>query len=175
MLENNFNFTVDRISIRSYLKGISVALFALMSIQGTAQAGGCNTTRCFDFEVKNASKHTIKTTVSNQGRSCIDYPKAGTTVTVGPGESKLIPTHAGGYSAARTQGHGCDGKQGYWLMDVTFLTSGGHLATAQAFNMSNHGGLAMGGKNTNYNSNIHRTNVPGKHIKWTWTIGNMDN
>lgn len=144
----------SRNSIMAVAAFVFVAAMLLVGV-GRAQD------RIFKLEIKNEFAWRTKVTVGNKGFYCVDLPTRGTTWTIEPGKSVTVE------QVARTQGHGCDGKQGAFQMDLLFLTERTNIdPQSQGFEMDNRGNLGKTGSQLNYKSTLDRKPEGG----WIWTI-----
>jgi hypothetical protein len=90
--------------------------------------------------------------------NCCDAPKPGFSVRVGP------HSRSPGFTFVRTDGHGCNGRQGQFSMNPSLPTID---AANQQFWFDSHGGLAFQGNNPNYVSQL--AQIAGGAYVWTVT------
>jgi hypothetical protein len=140
----------------------NIMLLAMLFLAGSAGASsayaapGCDDYgRCFEFTIKNGLQDTSTFTVT--GGNCYEGERAG-TFTLAPGATKS-------FGIARVQGHGCNGRQGYFSVAVNNDTRG-----AQTFQFDNSHGLGLSGTSTTYFGGLSApSQTPGGWVTYTWS------
>jgi hypothetical protein len=110
--------------------------------------------------IYNNSPWWITYTVPNNDDwfNCCDAPRPGFEIRVPP------HTKAPGFTFVRTDGHGCNGRQGQFSMTPSLPTID---ASLQQFWFDSHGGLQLQGPNPNFVSQLEQ--IPGGAFVWTVT------
>ena len=97
--------------------------------------------------------------ISDGWWNCCDAPQRGFAVVSVPPNVQSTP-----FMFVRTDGHGCNGRQGQFAMVPTLPD---RVASPQQFWFDSNGGLAFQGPNPNYISQL--TQNPGG--VYVWTVG----
>jgi hypothetical protein len=112
------------------------------------------------LRIQNKSKFFMTYTVQSNDNwyNCNDAPTAGFTVAaVAPGATTDY------FEFLRTDGHGCNGKQGQFGMVPSIPT---YVAQEQQFSYDSHGAMGLAGSNPNYASQL----VDNGNNSYTWIV-----
>jgi hypothetical protein len=111
------------------------------------------------LRIQNKSQFFITYTVPSRDNwwNCNDAPAKGFSISVPPGTTSAY------FEFVRTDGHGCNGKQGQFAMVPSIPT---YQAQSQQFWYDSHGGLEFQGPNPNYASQL---TDDGNHA-YTWIV-----
>jgi hypothetical protein len=111
------------------------------------------------LRIQNKSPYfmTYAVPFSDNWWNCNDAPQRGFTVSVAPGATSPY------FEFLRTDGHGCNGRQGQFAMVPSIPT---YAAQPQEFWYDSHGGMAFQGPNPNYASQL---SDDGNH-NYTWIV-----
>ena len=142
---------------RTLLKTAVTAMFMVTAVL-LIHSSGIAANRVFPMHLKNGTTQPVTFTIVM--RSCYQgtgyYP---------PKKLKHGPVPPGGKATitlARVQGHGCDGKQGYFALKPS--AHGGEL---QYFNFSNGGGLALSNIVKRYDGLLSAKSAVDESYTWT--------
>jgi hypothetical protein len=133
-------------------------LFAV-DLAGTSSANanpGCDDYgRCFEVSIRNGLQTPI--TVSIAGQDCYE----GET-----GSYSLAPGQSQAFGIARVQGHGCNGRQGYFSATIDGDSNG-----AQNFDFDNSANLELNGVSSKYFSALGpRSQAGGGWTTYEWSV-----
>jgi hypothetical protein len=133
---------------RTKLAGMGLMAFALMAGSVAVPTSG-NAADPGHMRIQNASKYRMTYVVPDNDNwaNCCDAPKPGfAVVDVAPNSTSEY------FLFVRTDGHGCNGKQGQFGMIPSIPV--GDAPQEQQFWFDSHGGLAFQGPNPNYASQL---------------------
>ncbi len=143
---------------RTLLKTAVAAMFMVTAVL-LIHSNGIAANRIFPMHLKNGTTQPVTFTIVMG--SCYQgtgyYP---------PKKLKHGPVPPGGKATitlARVQGHGCDGKQGYFMINPS-----GHGGESQHFNFNNGGGLAVSNIVNRYDGVLSAKSAVDESYTWTF-------
>jgi hypothetical protein len=122
---------------------VLVALFSSLSSAMADTGGSFDCDRIFQFTVKNGDTKPVEVTLIPG--SCYEgLPRVKTTIIINVGEEYEM-------TIARIQGHGCDGKYGYFALQFSPAIG---LKSTQNFRFNNNGDMALEQTNNAYTGTL---------------------
>ena len=111
-----------------------------------------------ELRIHNSSQFNVTYTVTGANWNCNDSPKPGHVI--GP----VKPNSSSDYFVfVRTDGHGCDGRQGVFQILPSLQTV---VAKPQNFSYDSNGSIGLVPSNTNYGTQLENDG----NNKWTWKV-----
>ncbi|WP_291992131.1 hypothetical protein [Candidatus Accumulibacter sp. ACC003] len=152
--------------MRKHPGSLAISAMAVLGVSALSLPSGdaMAANRIFPLHIENRLSQPVTFKISSDGHSCYEgQPAIGGSI--GPLASGAKAT----ITLARVQGHGCDGRNGYFVLEASDPRFKGD---GQTFTFDNAGTLAALNVPNSFNGSLSATSATDE--SYTWSIGEVD-